>query len=201
MDNIQLRYIIKEIQQKEGVGLAEIAAKAGLDRSYLSSFIHSKVKKLVTEKLLGKLGKAFPIYFNGEQQNTTEPTNHDGTPLSGSITVNDYKAEIEKRIAEIEARRRDAEAMYEDAKEDKKRLLNIIDANLTQLLTNSNKHLAYLEKILLVDRADHETIMDSQDRIEHQPVGSNARRAGMREVEAEKHLRKKGKKSQDGVSK
>lgn len=37
MDNHRLKNIIKEIQQNEGVGLAEIAARTGFDRSYLSS--------------------------------------------------------------------------------------------------------------------------------------------------------------------
>jgi hypothetical protein len=41
--------------------------------------------------------------------------------------------------------------------------------------------------------------MDSLDRIEHQPVGTNAKAAGKREVDAQARLRKKDKKSQDGA--
>lgn len=132
--------------------------------------------------------------------------NHNGT-LSGSITIHDYRSEIEKKIAEIEARRLEAVAraeeikeMYLDTKEEKRELLRIISENLTALLANSNKHLAYLEKILLVDRVDHETTMDSLDRLEHQPVGSNSKRAGTREVAASKNLRKKDKNNLGGVN-
>lgn len=95
MDNHQLKNIIKEIQQKEGVGLAEIAVQTGLDRSYLSSFIHAKVKKSVTEKMLGKLTKGFPAYFNGKQQHPTPELGHRNTLLTGAhVTLQDYINEI-----------------------------------------------------------------------------------------------------------
>lgn len=97
MDNQWLKHIIKDIQQKEGVGLAEIAVQTGLDRSYLSSFIHSKVKKNITEKMYGKLAKGYPAYFNGKQQETTPPDPRN-TPLPlGNITrtLADYIAMIE----------------------------------------------------------------------------------------------------------
>jgi hypothetical protein len=182
----------------EALGLkrpvAAISKATGYSKGNVSEWIN-KVKE-PSENFINKF---YAVFYENSIGNSGAAQSN-GT-LTGSITVDDYKSEIEKRIAEIEARRRDAEAMYQDAKEEKKRLLNIIDANLTQLQINSKSTIAYLEKILLVDRADHETQMDSLDRIEHQPVGSNAKRAGKRELDEEARRRKRDKKNPSGVGK
>lgn len=101
MDNQQLKNIIKEIQQKEGVGLAEIAAQSGLDRSYLSSFIHSRVNKLVTEKMFGKLAKGYPLYFKPVQQKTTE-SDARADPATIILPTGDVKRSLADYITMLE---------------------------------------------------------------------------------------------------
>jgi transcriptional regulator with XRE-family HTH domain len=66
-----LKDIIEQIQKGEGIDLTEIAKKAHIDRSYLSSFIHGKKKKAATAAYIGKISKQFPAYFD-KQQKTTE---------------------------------------------------------------------------------------------------------------------------------
>lgn len=66
----KLKDIIEQIQKGEGIDLTEIAKKAGVDRSYLSSFIHGKKKKEATDVFIGKISKHFPAYFDKQQKTT-----------------------------------------------------------------------------------------------------------------------------------
>lgn len=150
----------------------------------------------IREYMSGKV-ETPPKKENGKLETEQNGT----TTLTGHMTIQDHIAIIEARRLEAVARAEEIKAMYNAVQQEKGVLYDIIKENLTQLMANSNKHLAYLEKILLVDRADHETTMDSLDRIEHQPVGSNAKRAGIRELDASKNLRKKGRKNLGGVNK
>lgn len=72
MDNWQLKDIIEEIQKGEGMDLTEIANKAEIDRSYLSSFINSKKKKPATDAYVGKISKHFPAYFKKQHKTTDQ---------------------------------------------------------------------------------------------------------------------------------
>lgn len=69
MTNWVLKNIIELIQKGEGIDLTEIAAKAEINRSYLSKFINSKKEKPVTDSYVGKISKHFPTYF--KQHKTT----------------------------------------------------------------------------------------------------------------------------------
>ena len=66
----QLNKIIEAIQKKEGIDLTEIAKRADVDRSYLSSFIHGKKGPEATDAYIGKISKPFPAYFDGQQKTT-----------------------------------------------------------------------------------------------------------------------------------
>ena len=71
MTNRDLKYIIEEIKENEGVDLTDVAAKTKVDRSYLSKFINSAGEKEVTDRLLNKFKKQFPSYFGKKPQETT----------------------------------------------------------------------------------------------------------------------------------
>lgn len=70
MNTKELKNIIKQIQEGEGVNLTAIAAQSGVGRSYLSTLINDNETKTVEAPLIGKLSKAYPAYFKG--QNRTE---------------------------------------------------------------------------------------------------------------------------------
>jgi len=70
MTNWGLKKIIEQIQKDEGIDLTEIAARAEIDRSYLSSFIHNKREKPARDSYVGKISKHFPRHF--KQHKTTD---------------------------------------------------------------------------------------------------------------------------------
>ncbi len=72
MDSLKLKNIIQKIQTAEGVNLSAIAKKAEVNRSYLSTLINSEEPQDATDSLIGKLTKAYPAYFNGQQKPTDE---------------------------------------------------------------------------------------------------------------------------------
>lgn len=77
MTNRDLKNIIELIQKGEGIDLSTIAAKAGIDRSYLSKFINSKKEKPATDSYTGKIAKHYPSYFIKQHKTTgkIEPKN------------------------------------------------------------------------------------------------------------------------------
>lgn len=77
MNSRDLKYIIEEIKENEGLDLTAIAAKTRLNRSYLSKFINSVEEKEVTSQLLNKFKKQYPSYFGTKQQQTTQPVGPD----------------------------------------------------------------------------------------------------------------------------
>lgn len=207
----QLPTILKKARQALDLTQDDVAKKLGISQRAYAFYEDETNGRLPKRKRMEDLGKVLDIpiktllklYSEGVEENpSTEevPKQNGATVLTGSMTIQDHIAIIEARRLEAVARAEEIKAMYNAVQQEKGVLYDIIKENLTQLMANSNKHLAYLEKILLVDRADHETTMDSLDRIEHQPVGSNAKRAGKREFDASKNLRKKDKRSQGGVS-
>jgi hypothetical protein len=177
--------------------IAAISQATGYSKGNVSEWVNKK--KEPSENFIDKFYLEF--YKDSMNGNASQSGASGNGTLSGSITIADYKSEIEKRIAEIEARRRDAEAMYQDVKKEKGILYDIIKENLTLLVANSNETLKRLEKVLLFDRADHETIMNSQDRAEHLPRGTSTKAAGNLAVQKAKRLRKKDKSHQRDVDK
>ncbi len=76
MNNRELQKIIEEIQKGEAIKITAIAAKAKVNRSYLSSLINDKEIQEVEIPFLGKIKKAYPGYF-GDQQKTTDDSKID----------------------------------------------------------------------------------------------------------------------------
>lgn len=197
----RLQELITDAKSKS---VRAFALSVNIDPSLLAKVLSDQ--RVLTDSMVNSISSVYKVnrdwllYGTGEkygQNGTATETN--GHPLPGSITIQDYKESVEQRIAEIEARRRDAEAMYQDVKQEKGILYDLIKENLTQLLANSNETLKRLEKVLLFDRADHETIMNSQDRAEHLPRGTSTKAAGNLAVQKAKNLRKKGKSHQRDV--
>lgn len=83
MNYQELKDIIEQIQKGEGIDLTEIANKAEVDRSYLSSFIHGKKRKTATAAYIGKISKHFPAYFNKQQKTTDKGSKND--PVISSL--------------------------------------------------------------------------------------------------------------------
>lgn len=73
MTNHELRNIINQIRKQEKVKLGEIAARAGKDRSNLSSLINLKTTKEVTKTMEDDLRMAFPDYFKTDNKNHGGP--------------------------------------------------------------------------------------------------------------------------------
>lgn len=72
MNNRELQRIIKEIQKTEGEKIANIALKAEVNRSYLSSLINDKATVEVEPAFFGKIAKAYPVYFKNQQKPTDD---------------------------------------------------------------------------------------------------------------------------------
>lgn len=90
MDSYKLKNIIQKIQTGEGIDLSAIAKKAEVNRSYLSTLINSEDKKDATDSLIGKLTKAYPAYFNGQQK----PTDDIGEVLANLRELRGYAIAI-----------------------------------------------------------------------------------------------------------
>lgn len=72
MNTKELKQIIKAVEKGEGVKIANIAAKAKVNRSYLSTLINGEEVKAVEESFLGKIAKAYPEYFDNQQKPTDD---------------------------------------------------------------------------------------------------------------------------------
>lgn len=189
MTNRQLLNIIEEMGKNGGPKIGEIAAKAGLNRSHLSTFINLEEEKQVTNAMLRKLKKAYPKQFPETNKSNDGAANVLG--VDKQTIVIDHTLFLQL-IAEKEARRLDAEEKAKQAREDlnevkeeKKELMGIIKENLTALLISSNAARQDLAKILLVNRVDDGKIMDNQDIAAGREVGSSAKEAGMLELTTE----------------
>lgn len=77
MNNRELENIIDQIKVGEGIKIAAIAKTAKVNRSYLSTIINSEDTKEVEDAYIGKLSKAFPQYFNGQQKPTVQESDLD----------------------------------------------------------------------------------------------------------------------------
>lgn len=78
MDSLELRHIINSILEKEDIGLTDLAAKAKMNRSYLSKLINLKTKKQVGLKAKEKMARAFPAYFSENNENNKAGTVGEG---------------------------------------------------------------------------------------------------------------------------
>jgi len=74
MNNKELKKIIKKIEVGEGLKPGAIAAKADINRSYLSTLINNRETKEVEDSYIGKIAKQFPGYFNNQQKTTIDST-------------------------------------------------------------------------------------------------------------------------------
>jgi hypothetical protein len=194
--NNRLTLILSRINQY-GIRfpVAQIVKETGLNKGYVSAVL--KGKKPVSDNFWQTFDEKFPE-LNAKEDGVMNKKLAEGngaatapTILTGSVTLQDHIASIEARRLEAVARAEELKAMYQEVKKEKGVLYDLIKENLTQLLVNSNETLKRLEKVLLFDRADHETIMNAQDRAEHLPPGTSKKVAGNLAVEKAKHLQKK----------
>jgi len=70
MNTESLKSIINRIKVGEELTLEQIAKKAKVNRSHLSTIINSGDSMDVTGVFIGKLTKAFPQYFDSQQKPT-----------------------------------------------------------------------------------------------------------------------------------
>ncbi len=181
MNNRELLNIIEEMGKDGGPGIGEIAAKAGLNRSHLSTFINLKEEKQASPAMLRKLIKAYPGVFDEPYKTNILEVSQNGTDKQAIIV--DYEL-FKQLIAEKEARRLDAEEKAKqvredlnDAKEEKKELLNIIKENLTALLLSSTKNQELLIKIWDEQTSDDLVMMNNDDKAAGDPIGTSAGKA------------------------
>lgn len=81
MNSFDFRNIVNEIMDKEKMDLVTVAAKANADRSYLSKLINSKEPLTVGPKVIGKIERAFPNYFDGNDANNIRKERAEPTPM------------------------------------------------------------------------------------------------------------------------
>ncbi len=181
MNNRELKDIIEQIEENEPMLLQEIAVKANINRSHLSTLMNTEEVKNVSDRLVAKVKKQFPAYFQGK------PTNQQNQQSKSNI------AYVERLIAEKEARRLDAmaladkmEAHYKDMVAALERAQNTINDGLkpikekTDIIeTNSRSIQAHLRQIGNMTRADDLQTMDSLDRIEGREVGTSSTEASI----------------------
>lgn len=167
-----------------GPTIGEIAANAGLNRSYLSSFINQAESKPVTKVMLRKLRNAYPAYFAETNKSNDQHATKDSNTDNQAIII-DHSLFLQL-IAEKEARRLDAEEKAKqaredlmDAKEEKKELLAIIKENLTALQISSAKNQEYLIKIWDEQTSDDLVMMNNDDLAAGNPEGTSAGISGM----------------------
>jgi plasmid maintenance system antidote protein VapI len=142
MDNHHLKKILDEIEEKEDLTLKDIAGKVKVDRSNLSTLVNSKQKMPVTPRMIGKFQKQFPKYFTVGNNETTNQHLQQSNDLNAWAMLDIHPIDY-----------------INELREDKKRLQNTIDTNLTalmQLLSALSRH----------DRAFHDTILKSLARLE-----------------------------------
>lgn len=181
MNNRELKDIIEEIEEKEPLTLQEIAARAKVNRSHLSTLKNMEEIKDVSDRLVAKIKKQFPTYFSDK------PTNQQKQQSKSDHIY------IEKLIAEKEARRLDAmalaekmEAHYKDmvaalerAQNTINEVLKPIKENITTIKTNSETIQADLEQVARMVRADDLTTMDALDRLEGREAGTSSTEASI----------------------
>lgn len=163
----------------------DVVDKLGISKGSFSEYYNGKEK--ASKNFRTKFEEAFNIKLKDFEQDAS----HHNYTLDGAgaiYTLKDY----------IELLRE-----YKDkANSDKDRILTALEkvASVTESIntikSNSNETLKRLEKVLLFDRADHETIMNSQDRAEHLPPGTSKKAAGSLAVAKAKRLQKRDKNHQ-----
>lgn len=201
MNNRELKYIIEEIEEKEPLTLQEIAAKAKVNRSHLSTLKNMEEVKDVSDRLVAKIKKQFPAYFS------TKPTNQQNQQtIPDHIYVEKYIAEKEARRIEamaladkMEAHYKDMVAALERAQLTINEVLKPIKEKTEEILINSNTTLDRLSLVETIIRSDDTVIMNNQDRQIGYEVGKSAKEAGSRQLAADKM--RKGKGNQAGVNK
>lgn len=121
----ELRVILEEIMEKEGLRLSDLTDKAQVDRSYISKVINGDPKKKMTEALIKKLAKKFPRYFPDRQsvpQNVSrETTKTTSESLSAILEI----ASINKVLAEANLTLADAHKILAKNNEDLISLLKL----------------------------------------------------------------------------
>lgn len=73
MDSFELKEIVNNLLDKENIDLTGFAAKVKADRSYLSKLVNSTKRLMVGPKILEKLLKAYPSYFDKNNTNNALP--------------------------------------------------------------------------------------------------------------------------------
>lgn len=101
MNNHELKNIIEEIEVNEDLTLQEIAAKVDLDRSNLSSLLNKKETKPVTPKMLNKIKKHFPAYFNMETEGQQKQHNTTTDPLINAINIIKEQNEWLRKLVDV----------------------------------------------------------------------------------------------------
>lgn len=101
MNNHQLKSIIEEIEVNEDLTFQDIAAKVKLDRSNLSTLLNKEEVKPVTPKMVNKIKKHFPAYFesdNKKQQNHQITTSD---PLLIAINIIKEQNEWLRKLVDV----------------------------------------------------------------------------------------------------
>jgi hypothetical protein len=207
MNNRELLNIIEEMGLNGGPKIGEIAAKAGLNRSHLSTFINLRQEKQVSPAMLRKLIKAYPKHFPETNKNNTDNSGgvaSSPTEKQAILINNDLFKQI---IAEKEARRQEAielakkmEAHYNDARADrvelvadKNKLYSVLESMQKTIDVSLAKANQYLGAIVRVMKADDAVTHDSLDRLEGHPEGTNRKQSGRIQKAAKVIQNQKGK--------
>lgn len=120
MTNKELKRIVDKIIEREPTNLTELAAKAEVDRSNLSTQIHAEEMKEMSKHTVNKIRAAYPKYF---VQETTVTNTSEDMPFGGlQRTLRDYVEKIER---DNEFYQRILESSLVDISETVKKLLSL----------------------------------------------------------------------------
>lgn len=101
MNNHQLKNIIEEIEVNEDLTFQDIAAKAKLDRSNLSTLLNKEEVKPITPKMLSKIKKQFPAYFKTEEKIQQKQQETTSDPLVYALNVIKEQNEWLRKLVDI----------------------------------------------------------------------------------------------------
>lgn len=152
MTNQELKRIINEIEKKERLTLGEIAEKAHVDRSNLSTFINLNETKPVSKKMYSRFQLAFATYFNVSNKPNTDQANTYILPADGiRVTLQDYIDNLKKQnqfLQELAAKKiPDADDLKQIQNTNKEEILSALSALNSNLRDSVSSALVELNKV------------------------------------------------------
>lgn len=176
----ELKTLIKKIQFSTDKTLEEIAD----DINYSRAYFNDQVNKGTNKKLLNILTEKFGFKI---EQNVPR-----GTSVEQDAPNNMYSADYlagklqskEEVLAQIEARRQDAEKKANEYLALTQSLIGIIDNKMGVLLTNSRETVDQLTKMKHLIMADDSVVMNNQDVDAGREEGVSATKASKLEIDA-----------------